>query len=139
MRTYFKTETEDHSLGKILSEKKNMGLWGQFLQQVNFCNIFILSLQIRIIRRSDQGVQLMNFHSQIFFNDIGCKVTLLKKNSQWLLSIYMGVASYCCYEKGCRTNALLKYFYSFSIAELNNIGSEDKVFSQEFSCKESNF
>ena len=109
------------------------------LQQVNFCNIFILCLQIRIIRRSDQGVQLMNFPSQIFFNDIGYKAALLKKNSQWLLSIYMDVASYCYYEKWRRTNALLKYFYSFSAAELNNIESEDEVFVQEFSCEESDY
>ena len=126
MCTYFKTKTEDHSIGKILSEK-HMGVRRQFpkkrkfclqnltkewkqppvviLQQANFCNIFILCLQIRIIRRSDQGVQLMNFPSQIFFNDIGYKAALLKKNSQWLLSIYMHVASYCYYEKGSRMNA----------------------------------
>ena len=109
------------------------------LQQANFCNTFILCLQIRIIRRSDQGVQLMNFPSQIFFNDIGYKAALLKKNSQWLLSIYMDVASYCYYEKWRRTNALLKYFYSFSAAELNNIESEDEVFVQEFSCEESDY
>ena len=35
--------------------------------------------------------------------------------------------------------ALLKYFYSFSTAELNNIESEDEVFAQEFSCEESDF
>ena len=46
----------------------------------------------------------------------------------------MDVASYCYYEKGC---ALLKYFYSFSTAELNNIESEDEVFAQKFSCEES--
>ena len=51
----------------------------------------------------------------------------------------MDVASYCYYEKGCRTNALLKYFYSFSTAELNNIEGEGEVFAQEFSCKESDF
>ena len=34
---------------------------------------------------------------------------------------------------------LLKYFYSFSAAELNNIESEDEVFAQEFSCEESDF
>ena len=127
MCKYFKTETEGHSMGKILNEKKNIGVLGQFLkkrklclqnltkeckqppvgilQHANFCNIFILYLQIRIIRRSDQGVQFMNFPSQIFFNDIGYKAALLKKNSQWLLSIYMDVASYCYYEKGRRTNA----------------------------------
>ena len=128
MCTYFKTETEDHSTHRTLSEKKYMGIQGQFLkkwklclqnltkewkqppegilQQVNFCNIFILCLQIRIIRRSDQGVQLMNFPSQIFFNDIGYKAALLKKTSQWLLSIYMHVASYCYFEKGHRTRSL---------------------------------
>ena len=34
---------------------------------------------------------------------------------------------------------LLKYFYSFSAVELNNIESEDKVFAQEFPCEESDF
>ena len=75
------------------------------LQQANFCNIFILCLQIRIIRRSDQGVQLMNFPSQIFFNDInhGYKAAILKKNSLWLLPFYMVVATYFYYEKVRRT------------------------------------
>ena len=86
------------------------------VQQAKFCNIFILCLQIRIIRQSDQGVQLMNFSSQIFFNDIGYKAALLKKNSQWLLSIYMDVASYCYYEKGRRTNArFLSIFILFQL------------------------
>ena len=46
----------------------------------------------------------------------------------------MAVASYCYYEKVRRTmrtaivSYLLKYFYSFSAAELNNIESEDEVF-----------
>ena len=57
----------------------------------------------------------------------------------------MAVASYGCYEKVCRTmrtaivSYLLKYFYSFSVAELNNIESEDEVFAQEFSCEESDY
>ena len=33
----------------------------------------------------------------------------------------------------------MKYFYSFLTAELNNIESEDEVFAQEISCKESDF
>ena len=43
----------------------------------------------------------MNFLSQIFFNDInhGYRATLLKKNSLWLLPLYMVVATYFCYEK----------------------------------------
>ena len=99
------------------------------LQQANFYNIFILCLWLRIIRRSDQGVQFMNFPSQIFF----------------LIPFYMAVASYCYYEKVRRTigtaivSYLLKYFYSFSAAELNNIESEDEVFTQEFSYEESDY
>ena len=89
----------------------------------------------------------MNFPSQIFFNNInhGYKAALLKKNSLWLLSFYMDVASHCYYEKARRTmntaivSYLLKYFYSFSAAELNNIESEDEVFAQEFSWEESDF
>ena len=34
---------------------------------------------------------------------------------------------------------LLKYFYSFSSAELNNIESEDEDFAQEFSYEKSNY
>ena len=30
---YFKAETEDHSIGRSLSEKKNMGVRGQFLKK----------------------------------------------------------------------------------------------------------
>ena len=57
----------------------------------------------------------------------------------------MAEASYCYYEKVRRTmriaivSFVLKYFYSFSAVELNNIESEDEVFAQEFSCKESDF
>ena len=57
----------------------------------------------------------------------------------------MAVASYCYYEKVRRTigtaivSYLLKYFYSFSAAELNNIESEDEVFTQEFSYEESDY
>ena len=57
----------------------------------------------------------------------------------------MTVASYCYYEKMCRTmrtaivSYLLKYFYSLSAAELSNIESEDEVFAQEFSYKESDY
>ena len=104
------------------------------LQQGNFRNIFILCLQIRIIRGSDQSVQHMNFPSQIFFNDIGYKAASLTKNSQCVLSIYMDVASYCYYEKKRRTNAR-----SLSIFILFQLQSEDEDFAQEFSCEESDF
>ena len=48
----------------------------------------------------------------------------------FLLLLWKGAQNEC---------ALLKYFYSFSAAELNNIGSEDDVFAQECSCEESDF
>ena len=47
----------------------------------------------------------MNFPSQIFFSDInhGYRTVILKKNSLWLLPLYMVVASYFYYEKMRRT------------------------------------
>ena len=57
----------------------------------------------------------------------------------------MAVPSYCYYEKVRRTTRteivsyILKYFYSFSAAALNNIESEDEVFAQEYSCEESDY
>ena len=35
------------------------------------------------------------------------------------------------------SRSILKYFYSFSAAELNSIESEDDIFTQEFSDEES--
>ena len=35
------------------------------------------------------------------------------------------------------SRSILKYFYSFSAAELNSIKSEDNIFAQEFSDEES--
>ena len=57
----------------------------------------------------------------------------------------MAVASYCYYKKVCTKMCtaivlyLLKYFYSFSSGELNNIESEDEDFAQEFSYEKSNY
>ena len=45
----------------------------------------------------------------------------------------MAPASCYYYEKVRRTNALLKYLYSFSATELNKNESEDEVLAQEFS------
>ena len=75
------------------------------LQQSIYYDIFIPCLLLRIIGRSGQGVQFMNFPSQIVFNDInhGYRAVMLKKSSLWLLLSYMAVASYCYYEKVPRT------------------------------------
>ena len=83
------------------------------LQKSIFHNIFIRCLWLRIIRRSDYGVQFMNFTSQIFFNDInhGYRAAILKKSSLWLLPFYMAVATYCYYKKVRRTmrTAIVSY------------------------------
>ena len=91
------------------------------LQKSILYNIFIRSLWLRIIKRSDQGVY---FPSQIFFNDInhGYRAAILKKCSLWLLTFYMAVATYCYYEKVRRKmrTAILSYL-------LNDI--HDRIFN----------
>ena len=74
------------------------------LQQSIFYNISIQCFWLRTIRRSDQGVQFMNFPSKISFNDInhGYSAAILKKSSLWVLPSYMVVATYCYYKKECR-------------------------------------
>ena len=48
----------------------------------------------------------------------------------FLLLLWKGAQNECL---------LLKYFHSFSAAELNNIDSEDDVLAQEFLCEERDF
>ena len=76
---------------------------------VNFYNISIRCLRLRIVGRSDQSVSLINFPSHIFFNDInhGYRAAVLKKSSLWLLPSY----THCCYEKVRRTmrTAIVSY------------------------------
>ena len=92
--------------------------------------LYIYSL---LVAKNHQKIRwrclVQEFSFTDIFNDInhGYKAALLKKNYLWLLSFYMDVTSYCYYEKVCRrmntavVSYLLKYFYSFSAAELNNI------------------
>ena len=84
------------------------------LQKSIFYNIFIWCLWLRIIRRSDYGVQLMNFPSQILFNDInhGYRAAILKKTSLWSLPFFMAVATYYCYKRVRRTmrTVIVSYF-----------------------------
>ena len=55
------------------------------------------------------------------FNDInyGYRAAILKKNSLWLLPFYMTVATYCYYEKVCRTmhTAILSYLLNSDTAK----------------------
>ena len=77
------------------------------LQQSILYNISIRCLWLRIIRRSDQSVQLMNFSSKIFFNNINnaYSAAILKNGSLWVLVLpsYMVLVTYCYYKKNRRT------------------------------------
>ena len=68
-----------------------------------------------------------------------------RKKILCLLPFYLALASCCYYEKVRSTmrsaiaSYLLKYIYSFSAAELNNIDSKGEVFAEEFSYDESGY
>ena len=49
--------------------------------------------------------EYLNFPSPIFFNDInhGYRAAIPKRNSLWLLPLFMALATYCCYAKVSRT------------------------------------
>ena len=83
------------------------------LQQLIYYNIFILRLWLTNTGRSGQGVQFMNFSSQMFFNHInhGYRAGILKKRFLWLFLSYMVVTTYCYYEKVQRTMRLAPVSY----------------------------
>ena len=87
------------------------------LQQSILYNISIRCLWLRIIRRSDQSVQLMNFSSKIFFNNINhaYSAALLKNGSLWvwMLPSYMVLVTYCYYKKNRRTMHTAIVLYVF--------------------------
>ena len=123
--------SEDLFTGRILS-KKYMGVPGYFLkkrklstrnlskqrkqplivilQQAIFYNIFILCLGLRIIRRSDQGVQFLNFPSQIFFNDINhdYRGAILRKKIFVTAFILYGCSYLFLLRKGAQNDAYCK-------------------------------
>ena len=86
---------------------------GKFLQYI--CSV--------LVAKNHQKIR-----SRCLVREFSCRDT-------FLIPFYMAVASYCYYEKVRRTmhtailSYLLKYFYSFPAAELNNIESEDEVFA----------
>ena len=113
-------------------------IWG-YSHQLLFCNRRIFTnIYSALVAKNHQKIWSRCLVHEFFltdiFNDInhGDRAALLKKHSLWLLPFCMAVASYCDYEKVRRANAL-------SIFILFNIESEDKVFAQEFWCKESDF
>ena len=72
------------------------------------------------------------------FNDInhGQNAALLRKNSLWLLSVYMDVASCCYYEKVRRTNArFLSIFILFQLQSWIMLRVGTKFFLRNFHAK----
>ena len=150
MCTYFKTETEDHSTGRSLSETKNGDtglvsektetLYAELNERVEATNSsysttseFLQYIYSVLVAKNHQKIRSRCLVHEFSVTDI------------FLIPFYMAVASYCYYEKVRRTmctaivSYLYKYFYSFSSAELNNIEREDEVFTKEFSCKENDY
>ena len=66
MGLYFEKKQQHRNLCKQSATKERKKPPVVILQQVIFSNIFILCLWLRTIKRFDQGVQFMNFPSQIF-------------------------------------------------------------------------
>ena len=103
------------------------------LQQANCYNILILYCGKESSEDTIKVFSAEFFFTNIF-NDINhdYRVILLKNNSLCLFLFFITLASYCYYGKvGGKmriaiVSQLLKYFYSFSVAELNKIESEDK-------------
>ena len=100
-----------------------------------------------LVAKNHQKIRSRCLVYEFFFTDIfsdinrGYRAALLKKNYLWLLPFHMAVASHCYYEKmhGTMQTAgvsyLLKYFYSLSDAQLNNIESENEVLFRNFHAK----
>ena len=66
MRTYFKTETEDHSLGKILSEKKKYGAMGL----VSATGEFLQYIYSIIVDKNHQTIRSRCLAHEFSFTDI---------------------------------------------------------------------
>ena len=80
----------------------------------------------------------MNFPSHILFNNVNhrYKAALLRKKFLWLFSIYMDVASYCYFEKGCRTNARsLSFSILFQLQSWIVLRVRTKFFLRNFHVK----
>ena len=124
MYTYFKTETEDYSIGKILSEK-DMGLCSQFLKKPKALfaelndrveeaiitysarNEFLQYIYSAFEAKNHQKIRSRCLAHEFSFIDFFYRYlsVSLKKNFWCLFPYYMAVASYCYYEKVRRTNA----------------------------------
>ena len=111
MCTYFKTETEDYSLRKKI--------WGY---EVSFwkSRTFVFAELNETVEATTSSYYAAGGFLWYIYS------VLVFKNHENIMRT--AIISY-----------LLKYFYSFSAAELNNIESENDVFAKEFSCEDSDF
>ena len=146
MCTYFKAETEDYSLREKIRGyevsfwKSRSFVYAELNESVEATNSsysatgeFLRYIYSELVAKNHENIQSRCLVHEFSFTDIflnstlyGCGfLMLLWKSAQ---TIGPAIISY-----------LLKYFYSFSAAELNNIESENDVFAQEFSCEESDY
>ena len=140
MYRYFKTESEDHSLQRSLSEKK-YGCTGLVHEKTE-------SLYVELDKRVEADTNSYSatgeFLQYIYFVPAAKNHHKIRSRylvhefsftNIFLIPFYMAVASYCYYKKVRSTmrtailSCLLKYFYSFWAAELNNIECEDDDFA----------
>ena len=146
MCTYFKTETEDHSTGRSLSEKKygdtglvsekTETLYAELNERVEATNSsysttseFLKYIYSVLVAKNHQKIRSRCLVHEFSVTDI------------FLIPFYMAVASYCYYEKVRRTigtaivSYLLKYFHFFSAAELNILRVSTKFLLRNFHTK----
>ena len=130
MCMYFKTKAEDHSLGKKIWGWKNGSFVYAELNETVEAPTSIYSATGKFLRFIFSALVAKNY--QIIRSSVlvykFCLIDIFK------IPFVMAEASYCYYEKVRRTmriaivSFVLKYFYSFSAVELNNIESEGEVF-----------
>ena len=146
MCTYFKAETEDYSLREKIRGyevsfwKSRSFVYAELNESVEATNSsysatgeFLRYIYSELVAKNHENIQSSCLVHEFSFTDIflnstlyGCGfLMLLWKSAQ---TIGPAIISY-----------LLKYFYSFSAAELNNIESENDVFAPEFLYKESDY
>ena len=135
MCSYFKTETEDHS-----PKKKTCGYGVSFWKNVSFVYAELnetveaatsdYSVTDEFLRYAYSVLVAKNHHNI----RSKCLVDAFSFTDIFLNSILycFGFLSLLCAQNDvhckCIVKHFLKYFYSFTAAELNNIESEDEVF-----------
>ena len=137
MRTYFKTKAKAIRWGKKY--------WGTGLVSEKYGGTTLVSEKNRIfayaelnetVEAATSSYSATDEFLRYFYSVLvaRCLVHKFSLTDIFKIPFYMTVASYCHYEKVRGTmrpaivSYLSKYFYSFSVAELNNTESQGEVF-----------